>query len=223
MHVSHRSIYNIRSQSRLLQLRFPQPLLPFKRKSYSSLIVRVVMEFTQFTGITFGKVKGHVEVTVSAWVSGWPLGRGGGDRSRRGIVCCSARRRLTDAHSNQRHWDRRQKVTTYYLPFKMYIVIHDGLKAPPPNLWSLFNTIRLLVIVLHVALLHWRLQDDVAVSFVPAWCHKEQLNTAASSSVKEMKHREVELCMTTQDQVFSQGFPWTCSWLWFSNLKSSEN
>lgn len=40
-----------------------------------------LMSFSLFTDITFGKTKGHVEVTVSARVSGWPLerskGRGG--------------------------------------------------------------------------------------------------------------------------------------------------
>lgn len=50
-------------------------------------------EFTQFTGITFGKVKGRLEVTVSSLVSGWPLRRGGGDHSHRWIVCCCASRK----------------------------------------------------------------------------------------------------------------------------------
>lgn len=40
-----------------------------------------LMSLSLFTDITFGKTKGHVEVTVSARVSGWPLerskGRGG--------------------------------------------------------------------------------------------------------------------------------------------------
>lgn len=124
MNVSHWSIYNMSKQCRLVTLEFPKPSLPFNRKLYFSLIVCAMMEFAQFAGITFGKAKGRLEVTVSAWVSGWPLGTGGGNHSHRGIVCCCARKRpgLNEAHQNQKDYDRGQKMTTYYLPLKIFPV-----------------------------------------------------------------------------------------------------
>lgn len=75
------------------------------QKPHFYLVICAVMEFRQFTGITFGKAKGRLEVTVSAWVSGWPLGRGGGDHTHRGIVCCCASTRpgQNRAHPNWKY------------------------------------------------------------------------------------------------------------------------
>lgn len=58
------------AQSRLVQLGLREANLLSKRKPYFSIVVCTVIEFRQFTGITFGKAKGRLEVTVSAWVSG---------------------------------------------------------------------------------------------------------------------------------------------------------
>lgn len=125
MHVSNRGIYNMSTQSRSVQLWFPNPTFPPTETPTSLSIVCVAVEFTQFTGITFGKAKGHLEVTVSAWVSGWPLGRGGGDHARRGIVClCACKRpRLNDAHMNKKGCEIGQKTTTYNLNLK-YVHCH---------------------------------------------------------------------------------------------------
>lgn len=109
MHVSHRGIYNTSTQSKQGQLSFPQPSPPFHRKPCFPLILCDVMEFRQFTGITFGKAKGCLEVTVSARVSGWPLGRGGGNHTHRGIVCCWVRRRL-GWNRTQHYWIQRQMM-----------------------------------------------------------------------------------------------------------------
>lgn len=108
--------YNTNTQSKLVQLGFPKHSHRSKRKHYFSLLLHC-NEFTQFTGITFGKAKGRLEVTVSAWVSGWPLGRGGVDHSHRRIVCCCVSRRpgLNGTHQN---WEERESQKIHISNYK---------------------------------------------------------------------------------------------------------
>lgn len=72
------------------------------------------MEFMQFTGITFDKAKGRLEVTVSARVRGRPFGRGEDNHSHSGTVCCCAGKDQ-DRTSNI----SELRMTTYYVPFKI--------------------------------------------------------------------------------------------------------
>lgn len=90
LHASFRGIYNTSAQSWFPEhnplLQQETPLLP--RHSHWDGVQAVYRQNS------WECKKGHLEVTVSAQLSGWPPERGGvgggGDCAHRGIVCCCA-------------------------------------------------------------------------------------------------------------------------------------
>lgn len=126
--VTQRGIYNMRAQSLLVRWGFPKPSLSSSRKSHFSPIICAVIEFTQFTGITFGKAKGRLEVIVSGWVSGWPLGKGG--RMER------LSQRKSVVLVGDQHWMRwgRNKTAAQRAPCKRRPVSSMTILKPSPQI-----------------------------------------------------------------------------------------
>lgn len=83
---TQRYLQHERTMSACMLRVFQNPALGSTETPIFPPIICLVIEFTQFTGITFGKAKGRLEVIVSGWVSGWPLGRGGRNDSHRGSL-----------------------------------------------------------------------------------------------------------------------------------------
>lgn len=78
-----------------------------------------VMEFKQFTSMTFGKTKGRLEVTVSSWVSGRPLERGGGNHTGWGLVGCCVSQKDYYGNGHTRTYTMREgrRYNKHYLSF----------------------------------------------------------------------------------------------------------